>query len=232
LLDEPLAALDEARKAEIMPYLERLRDARGVPIVHVSHALAEVARLADRMVVLRGGRVVRVGPAAEVLSDPEAVPTLGVREAGSLVTGHVLRHHADGLTELAVSAGSLLLPRLDAPPGAAVRIRIEAQDVMLARNRPEGISALNVLPGTVAALRRGEGPGVAVQLRCGADLVLARITRRSADALGIAPGVPCWAVIKTMAVAQWDIGRATADESEVQTAICEPSSTTRSRGSR
>jgi molybdate transport system ATP-binding protein len=207
LLDEPLAALDEAKKAEIMPYLERLRDARGVPIVYVSHALAEVARLADGMVVLRGGRVVRSGPAAEVLSDPEAVPSLGVREAGALVSGRVLRHHADGLSEIAVSAGSLLLPRLGAAPGAAVRVRIEAQDVMLAREEPRRISALNVLPGTVAALRRGEGPGVVVQLRCGADLVLARITRRSADALALAPGVPCWAVIKTMAVAQWDIGQ-------------------------
>ena len=207
LMDEPLAALDEGRKAEIMPYIERLRDARRVPILYVSHSVAEVARLATAVVVLEGGRVVRAGPAGGVLSDPEAVPSLGVREAGALVTGRVLRHHADGLTEIAASAGSLLLPRLEAPPGAEVRVRIEAQDVMLARERPQGISALNVLPGTVAALRRGEGPGVVVQLRCGEDLILARITRRSADALGIAPGVECWAVVKTMAVAQWDIGQ-------------------------
>jgi molybdate transport system ATP-binding protein len=207
LMDEPLAALDEARKAEVLPYLERIRDETRVPIVYVSHSVGEVARLATTVVVLEGGRVVRAGPAEAVLSDPEAVPTLGVREAGALVTGRVLRHHADGLTEVAVSAGSLLLPGLAAPTGAAVRIRIEAQDVMLAREQPRQISALNVLPGTVAALRRGEGPGVVVQLRCGTDPILARITRRSADALGIVPGAACWAVIKTMAVAHWDIGQ-------------------------
>jgi molybdate transport system ATP-binding protein len=211
LMDEPLAALDEARKAEVLPYLERIRDETRVPVVYVSHSMAEVARLATTVVVLEAGRVARAGAAEAVLSDPEAVPSLGVREAGALVAGRVLCHHADGLTEIAVSAGSLLLPRLAAAPGAAVRVRIEAQDVMLARERPRGISALNVLPGTVAALRRGEGPGVVVQLRCGEDLLLARITRRSADALGIAPGLPCWAVVKTMAVAQWDIGRVAAD---------------------
>ncbi len=151
-------------------------------------------------------------PPKRCLSDPEAVPTLGVREAGARVVGRVLRHHADGLTEIAVSAGRLLLPRLPAPPGAAVRVRIEAQDVILALERPDRISALNMLPGVVAALRRGEGPGVVVQLRCGEDLILARITRRSAEALGIAPGVACWAVIKTMAVAQWDIGQVGATD--------------------
>jgi molybdate transport system ATP-binding protein len=213
LMDEPLAALDEARKAEVLPYLERIRDETRVPVVYVSHSVAEVARLATTVVVLEAGRVVRAGPAEAVLADPDAVPSLGVREAGALVTGRVLGHHADGLTEIAVSAGSLLLPRLDAPPGAVVRVRIEAQDVMLARARPEGISALNMLPGTVAALRRGEGPGVVVQLRCGADLILARITRRSADALAIAPGIPCWAVIKTMAVARWDIGQMAPERS-------------------
>ncbi len=207
LMDEPLAALDEARKAEVLPYLERIRDETRVPIVYVSHSVAEVARLATTVAVLEAGRVVRAGPADEVLSDPEAVPMLGVREAGALLTGRVLCHHPDGLTEIAISAGRLLLPRMTAVPGAAVRVRIEAQDVILARQRPEAISALNVLPGTVAALRRGEGPGVVVQLRCGRDLILARITRRSAEALGIAPGAACWAVIKSMAVARWDIGR-------------------------
>jgi molybdate transport system ATP-binding protein len=212
LMDEPLAALDEARKAEVLPYLERIRDETRVPVVYVSHAMAEVARLATTVVVLEAGRVVRAGPAEAVLSDPDAVPTLGVREAGALVRGRVLCHHQDGLTEIAVSAGSLLLPRLTAAPGAAVRVRIEAQDVMLARERPGRISALNVLPGTVAALRRGEGPGVVVQLRCGGDLILARITRRSAEALEIAAGAECWAIIKTMAVAQWDIGQAAPDQ--------------------
>ena len=206
LMDEPLAALDEARRAEILPYLERLRDETRTPILYVSHSAAEVARLATTVVALEAGRVVRAGPAAEVLSDPAAVPALGVREAGSVLTGRVMRHHPDGLTEIGVSAGALLLPRLRARPGAQVRIRIEAQDVILSRTRPEGLSALNILPARVSAVHRGEGPGVAVQLRAGRDLILSRITRRSADALGIAPGIDCFAIMKSVAVAQGDIG--------------------------
>ena len=207
LMDEPLAALDDARKAEVLPYLERIRDETRIPVLYISHAVPEVARLATTVVVVEAGRVIRAGPTAEVLSDPDAVPSLGVREAGSLITGRVLSHHEDGLSEIAVSAGTLLLPRIAAPPGAAVRVRIEAQDVIVARARPEAISALNILPATVAALRRGEGPGVVVQLRCGTDLLLARITRRSAETLGLAPGIACFGIVKAVSVAPADIGR-------------------------
>ncbi len=205
LLDEPLAALDDARKAEILPYLERLRDETRVPILYVSHSVAEVARLATTVVAIRDGRVVRAGPAAEVLSDPEAVPALGVREAGSLLSGKLVAHHSDGLSEIAVSAGRLFLPRIAAAPGAPVRVRIEAQDVILSLGQPVGLSALNVLPARVAAVHRGAGPGVAVQLRAGEDLILARITRRSADAMAVVPGLDCHLIMKAVAVAQADV---------------------------
>ena len=139
----------------------------------------------------------RAGPAAEILSDPEAVLTLGVREAGSILTGRVIAHDADGLTEIAVSAGSLFLPQTAADLGARLRIRIEAQDVILSRTRPEGLSALNILPCEVASLRRGEGPGMMVQLRAGEESLLSRITQRSAAALGLEPGVTCFAIAKS-----------------------------------
>jgi molybdate transport system ATP-binding protein len=212
LMDEPLAALDDARKAEILPYLERIRDGARVPILYVSHSVAEVARLATTVVALAAGRVVQIGAAAEVLSDPDAVPTFGVREAGAILTGRVLRHHADGLTEVVVSAGSLLLPGVSAEPGTSLRIRIEAQDVILSRSRPEGLSALNILPAEVASLRRGEGPGVVVQLKAGDDRILARITRRSADALQLEPGVRCFGIVKSVSVAQGDIGQVASEE--------------------
>lgn len=205
LLDEPLAALDDARKAEILPYLERLRDEAGVPILYVSHAVAEIARLATSVVALERGRVVRMGPAAEVLSDPDVVPVLGVREAGALVRATVAAHHADGLTALTWSAGELLLPHLAQPVGACVRVRIEAQDVMLAATRPEGISALNVVSVSITALRDGAGPGVIVQLRAGDDLLLARMTRRSATAMGLAEGWRGFAVVKSVAVAAGNV---------------------------
>jgi len=206
LMDEPLAALDEERKAEILPYIERLRDETKLPILYVSHALAEVARLATTVVAIEGGRVRRAGPAADVLADPEAVRALGVRAAGSLVTGTLVAQHPDGLTEVALSAGPIFLPRLDAAPGTRVRIRIEAQDVLIARERPRGLSALNVLPARVSAIHRGEGPGVAVQLRAGEDLILARITRRAAETLALEEGTACFGIVESVAVAQGDVG--------------------------
>lgn len=208
LLDEPLAALDEARKAEILPYLERLRDELRLPIVYVSHSVAEVARLATTVVVLDRGRVMASGPAARILSDPNIAPGLGLREAGSLLVARVAAHEdEDGLTRLNSGAGPLWLPRIAAAPGAAVRLRILAQDVMLATHRPEGISALNILPAIVSDIRLGEGPGAIVSLRAGSETILARITRRSSRALSLAPGVPVFAVLKAVSVAQENIAR-------------------------
>lgn len=206
LMDEPLAALDEARKQEILPYLERLRDEGGLPILYVSHSVAEVARLATTLVVMEAGRVTRIGPASSVLSDPAAVPALGLREAGSILPATVAAHEDDGLTRLDTAGGPVWLPRLSAPVGASLRVRIAAQDVILARQRPEGLSALNILRGRIAGIRRGEGPGALVQVRMGEGLILARITQRSVQALDLTEGAEVHAVIKSLAVAQGDVG--------------------------
>lgn len=206
LMDEPLAALDEARKAEILPYLERLRDQTDIPMLYVSHSMAEVARLATTLVVLEAGRVVRAGPASALLADPALAPALGLREAGAVIEARIAAQEADGLTRLDTSAGPLLLPRIAAALGTRLRVRIHAQDVILSRNRPEGLSALNILPAVVADLRIGDGPGALVQLRAGTDLLLARITRRSAKTLDLSPGVSVFAILKSVAVAQQDIG--------------------------
>jgi molybdate transport system ATP-binding protein len=205
LADEPLAALDEARKAEILPYFERLRDEVAVPILYVSHSASEVARLATTVVALEAGRVVAEGTAAEVLGDPSVLPA-GAREAGAVLTARVVRHHDDGLTELEAGGLPLFLPRLPQAPGATLRVRIAAHDVILSRKPPEGLSALNVLPGTVAEIRAGEGPGAMVAIDTAAGRLLARITRRSAAALDLAPGTPVHAVTKTVAVAPSDVG--------------------------
>ena len=207
LMDEPLASLDQARKEEILPYLERLRDEAGLPILYVSHAVEEVARLANTLVLLDRGQVVRAGPAEALFADPGLAPMLGPRAAGALLSGQITAHHADGLTEVAVSGGRMILPGVGGAEGRWLRVRIEAQDVMLSLTRPEGISALNILAARVTALHDGQGPGVMVQLAAGADLILARITRRSAEALALAPGTECYAVIKSVAVAPGDVGR-------------------------
>ena len=206
LMDEPLAALDEARKAEILPYIEALRDETGLPILYVSHALPEVARLATTIAVIEAGRLAALGPAADILSDPGTAPLLGLRDAGAVLTARIAAHEADGLTRLETQAGPLWLPRITGAPGRTVRVRIAAQDVMLSRARPEGLSALNILPATVSALHDGQGPGVLVRLDLGTEFLLARLTRRSAHALGLAPGVGVHAVLKSVAVAQADVG--------------------------
>ena len=206
-MDEPLAALDEARKAEIMPYLEHLRDQTQIPILYVSHSVSEITRLAGSVVVLGKGQVLKTGPVAAVFSDPNLTPWLGgVREAGSVITAKVAAQDEDGLTRLETSAGPLWLPKVEAAIGATLRVRIAAQDVMIALQRPDGISALNILPATVVALRMGDGPGAMVQLRLGEELLLARITQRSAVQLGLAVGAPVFAVLKSVAVAPGDIG--------------------------
>ncbi len=208
LMDEPLAALDLARKAEILPYLERLRDETRVPIVYVSHAVPEVARLADTVVVMEDGRVLGAGPAADVFADPDLALAFGAGGAGAILTARVVSHDAaDGLTELEASGGRLFVPLIATAPGRHVRLRIEADDVALSRARPSGLSALNVLPARVTAIRPAkDGPGAIVALACGTDRLLAQVTRRSIRALDLSPGVDCFAILKTSRVARGDIG--------------------------
>lgn len=206
LMDEPLAALDEARKAEILPYLERLRDEFRLPILYVSHSVAEVARLATTVVLMEAGRVTAAGPAATILADPGAAPALGLREAGAILQARVAAQEDDGLTRLDSAAGALLLPRIAAALGTPIRLRILAQDVMLATRRPEAISALNVLEVRVEEIRIGDGPGALVRLRAGGETILARITRRSVAALSLAPGLPVYAILKAVSVPQENVG--------------------------
>lgn len=205
LADEPLAALDDARKDEILPYFERLRDEVSVPILYVTHSAAEVARLATSVVALQDGRVLRHGPASDVLADPSVAPA-GVRAVGAVLQVRVLKHHSDGLTELDAGGASLFLPQIPHKIAEELRIRIPAQEVILSSKRPEGLSALNVLEGTVDTVRAGEGPGAIVSVRTPAGSILARVTRRSVEALGLEPGKPCFAVIKTVALAPQDVG--------------------------
>ncbi len=200
VMDEPLASLDEARKNEIMPYIERLRDELRVPIVYVSHSIPEVARLASELVVMSQGRVAAIGPTAAVMGRIDLFPLTGRAEAGALLATTVAAHDAEfGLTVLRAASGELRVPRLDLPVGSALRVRIRARDVMIAVRRPEGLSALNVLPGVVAELGRSSEPIVDVRLDCAGEALIARLTRRSVEGLGLLPGRRVYAVIKSIA---------------------------------
>jgi molybdate transport system ATP-binding protein len=166
LMDEPLASLDDARKAEIMPYVERLRDEAGIPIVYVSHSVAEVARLATDVAVLAAGRIAASGPAGDVLARLDLVPE-GRGEAGALVELELVAQDPRfALSLLRSAGGDWRLPWLDAPLGTRVRARVRARDVMLATDPPSGISALNVLLGTVREVAAGDGAEALVAVDC------------------------------------------------------------------
>jgi molybdate transport system ATP-binding protein len=209
LMDEPLASLDARRKDEILPYIERLRDQGGVPIVYVSHVVAEVTRLATTMVLISDGRVRAIGSVQEVMGRAELYPMAGRFEAGAVLAVRVAAHDPRwGLTELAGAFGKLTVPRLHAPVGTALRVRIRARDVILAATPPTGTSALNILAGRVEALVPIEEAALEVQLRLGDDeRLLARVTRRSGASLGLAPGGEIFALIKTVAIDRRSLGR-------------------------
>jgi molybdate transport system ATP-binding protein len=208
LMDEPLASLDAQRKDEILPYIERLRDQAGVPIVYVSHAVAEVTRLATTIVLISDGRVRAVGPLQEVMGRAELYPMAGRFEAGAVLAVRVAAHDARwGLTELVGAFGKLTVPRLPTPVGASLRVRIRARDVILAASPPTGISALNVLAGRVEVVVPIEDAALEVQLRLGDERLLARVTRRSGATLGLAPGREIFAVIKTVAIDRRSLGQ-------------------------
>ncbi|MFS8122635.1 molybdenum ABC transporter ATP-binding protein [Rhizobium sp. BR 250] len=201
LMDEPLASLDEQRKAEIVPYLERLRDETKIPIVYVSHSIQEVARLADRIVVMKDGRVETEGKATEVLARPDFSLHLERREAGSILSGRIEsfdeRH---GLAAVRLSTALLQVPAKKAAPGSPARVLIPARDVMLALVKPEGLSALNILEGHVADISMNEDGMVTIQVDCGGDIIQSRITDLSRERLQLEPGKPVHAIIKSAAL--------------------------------
>ena len=198
LLDEPFSAVDRPTREILYAEIKALRASLNMPVVLVTHDMDEAQMLADTVVVLHAGRVLHAGPVAEILVDPLAIRSIGLAEAGAILSARVAAQEEDGITRLQCSAGPLFVPRIESAIGTSLRLRVLAQDVMLARARPEGLSALNILPVTVVAVRGGGGPGVLVELRAGQEMLLARITRRSADNLGLLPGVSCFAIVKSL----------------------------------
>jgi len=200
LMDEPLAALDMRRKLEILPYLERLHDELALPVVYVSHAADEVARLADHLVVLEEGRVLASGPLAATLARLDLAANFQ-DDAGVMIETTLQAHDDDGLSHLAFAGGVLLVGQRNAAVGTRVRCRVHARDVSLALERPRGSSITNILPARVDAVGPSGTPGqVLVRLLVGDTALLARITERSRRELAIAPGCAVWAQVKAVAL--------------------------------
>ena len=206
LMDEPLAALDRFSKEEILPYLERLHGVLSVPVLYVSHDIAEVERLADHLVLLREGRVVVAGPMQELQADP-ALPIARMPEAGATLPAVVEGHdEAYGLTLLGLDGGRLLVPGALGNVGTRRRVRIAASDVSLARHPQTGSTILNVLPARIVAAERHDDVQVMAVVALGdggqGARMLARVTRKSWDALELAPGQDVFAQIKGVALVQ------------------------------
>ncbi len=202
LMDEPLSSLDQKRKDEIMPYLEALRDELRIPIVYVSHSIAEVTRLASDILVLSEGKTAAFGEASEIARRLDLVPAEEREEGGAILDMAVSSFDERWeMSRLQSASGTIHVQGFVGPPGTTVRVRIRARDVMLATARPEHISALNILEGTVQKLDVPGRSSVNVAVECGGSVVLASVTRQSAAALALEPGKKVFAVVKSVSVA-------------------------------
>ena len=206
VMDEPLAALDVVHKGEILPFIERLRDEIGIPIIYVSHALEEVVRLADNLVVLDQGSTVASGGVENMMCRLDLRSLTSHHDSGA-VMGVVVcgQDKTFGLTELSFSGGRLLVPGLDLPLGTSLRIRICARDVSLSLSKPSGTSILNVLSATVKEIAPSSGPQTEILLDIGVPLI-ARVTRRSLEVMALRPGKLVFALIKAAAVDRHTLG--------------------------
>jgi molybdate transport system ATP-binding protein len=204
-MDEPLSALDRATKGEILPFLERLRDRLSLPIVYITHAIAEVERLADQIVLMDKGRVIGAGPLDELQSDP-ALPLAIARDAAVTLDGVIEKHDSGyGLLTLSVGGGSLIVPAPKASTGEHRRVRVIAGDVSLAREPPGLSSILNVLPARIVSATPVEADEIIAVLALGADgsgaRLLSRLTRKSWEQLRLAEGTSVYAQVKAVALA-------------------------------
>jgi molybdate transport system ATP-binding protein len=201
LLDEPLSSLDAARRDEVLPCLERLRDHCAVPMVLVSHQFDEVLRLATHVVVLDAGRVVTAGDVTQVSLTPALRAIVGNEALGAVVDGRVL-HVGGEFAEIAIGQGArqgiLHVPCPGAAPGLPVRVQLLARDIILATQEPRGLSVRNQLRGTVTMVAADNDGSDLVELDVGGASVLARITRDATAELGITPGREAWVLVKAV----------------------------------
>lgn len=200
LMDEPLSALDTALKAQILPYIERIRDEFSVPIIYVSHSVEEVVRLANALVTFKGGKASAVGRPDEALAT--VAQASGDLPAGNFIEAEITAHdEADGLTEARSAAGPLLLRRTLLPIGTRVRVFVPVSDIVVATEPANGLSALNRISGRVLAVDDGSGASATLTIDCQGQTMIAEVTHRSLRQLALAPGKPVHLLFKTVSIA-------------------------------
>jgi molybdate transport system ATP-binding protein len=203
LLDEPLASLDAHRKGEVLQYIELIRDEVNVPIVYVSHAVEEVVRIADTVVLMSAGSVLAVGSAEDVMGRPDLRPREGAFEGGAVIDARVIEQDIErDLATLAFDGGTLSATNVDALIGEPVRVRIRARDVSIALDRPQRISIQNVLEGMIVDITAGTSGIVDVVIAIGATTLRSRVTRRAVEQLGLKKGLEVYALVKAVSLSR------------------------------
>jgi len=205
LMDEPMSSLDVRRKAEILPYIERLPEAFGLPVLYVTHSIDEVARLASEVVLLSAGRVVGRGEVADVLERIDLWPLTGHADAGTLVDG-IVEDASNGMASIRLERQRLRVPLRAAPVGKRVRLRILARDVAIAAESPRGLSIRNVLAARILEIVPTEPVHVELLLDVDGRHMRSRITREALDELGLSIGQDVYALIKSVALEERPIG--------------------------
>ena len=202
LMDEPLAALDAGRRTEVLGYMERLKQSTPIPMIYVTHAVDEMSRLADYLVLMKDGRVRQAGPALEVMNSPD-VPLALRDDAGVVVMARVKQVDDHGLFILESDLAALYAQGAGHQIGERVRVRIHARDVSVSLSEHLDSSMLNILPATVKSMRQIVSGQVLIELGAGANqdqALFARISHVSAMRLQIAEGMRVWAQIKAVAL--------------------------------
>ncbi|HTQ74068.1 MAG TPA: TOBE domain-containing protein, partial [Burkholderiales bacterium] len=198
-----LASLDAHRRSEVLQYIELIRDDVKVPIVYVSHAVEEVLRVADTVVLMAAGKVIAVGPAEEVMGRPDLRPGEGAFEGGAVIDAKVIEQDMkNDLATLAFEGGTLTATNVDALIGERVRVRIRARDVSIALERPRRISIQNVLEGTIAEITAGSNGVVDVTIAVGAVSLRSRVTQRAVEQLALAKGLTVYAMVKAVSLSR------------------------------
>ena len=200
LLDEPMAALDQKRKREILPYLESLHNELDIPILYVSHSRTEVARLADHMVLLSDGKVAATGTVSELFSRLD-LELAHEPDTETVIEAEAIKYDETyAINYLDFSGGRFIVAGKELPTGKKVRLQVLARDVSIALSKPEKTSILNIFPATVEELAEEGSSRVTVRLMLGSVPLLSRITKKSAEHLGLKTGVEVYAQIKSVAL--------------------------------
>jgi molybdate transport system ATP-binding protein len=200
LLDEPLAALDTARRGEVLPYLETLRDQLAIPMVYVSHHFDEVMRLASHVVLMESGASVAQGGVSEMSMNPGVRSIVGADAVGAIVDGTVLGMDSTGLMRVRLGHGELKVEAVNVAVGAKLRVQLLARDLIVATRATEHLSVRNSLTGVVAAVSSDDAHSDLIAIDVGGPLIMARVTKAATGELGLRPGLTVWALVKAVSL--------------------------------